>query len=317
MRTGLIALSLFILVLAGGLVVASLYFYSVAIKRSTKDFLKGNEDLQPPVGRQVVDTTEPSGREWLEAQTLETWQVQSQDGLRLVAYYLPAASPTSKTVILAHGYTSQARDMGSFARFYRNDLGYNVLMPDARGHGRSEGDYIGFGWPERKDYLLWIAMIIDKLGEDVQIALHGISMGGATVMMVSGEDLPNQVKVICEDCGYTSAFEELAYQLKRMYRLPAFPILPATSVVTRIKAGYSLYEASALKQLAKNRLPILFIHGEEDRFVPAEMVRQLYEACQSEKEIYIVKGAGHGNAYGTNKKAYVQTVRDFLGRFIP
>lgn len=189
-------------------------------------------------------------------------------------------------------------------------------MPDDRGHGGSEGDYIGFGWPDRKDYLLWIRKIIEAVGESAQIVLHGISMGGATVMMISGEKLPEQVKVIVEDCGYTSVYDQLLYQLKRIYKLPAFPILPATSLLTRMKAGYHFNEASALKQLDKNKLPTLFIHGSEDTFVPTEMVWRLYEACKTEKEIYIAEGAGHGMAYSTDKAAYEQKVSDFVGRYL-
>lgn len=318
--TVFIAFMLLICFLAGALVVGSLYFHNVAIKRSKKDFLKDHEDLQPPTQGQAVNAgptpVELTGREWLETQALERWQIRSEDGLGLVGYYLQANTVTTRTVILAHGYTSRGRDMGSFARFYREALGYNVLMPDARGHGESEGDYLGFGWPDRKDYMLWIEKVIEHLGEDVQIVLHGISMGGATVMMVSGEELPQQVKCVVEDCGYTSVYDELSHQLKRMYGLPAFPIMPATSLVTKMKAGYNFYEASALRQVEKTNLPILFIHGEEDRFVPVEMVWQLYEACQSEKDIYVVKGAGHGNAYGTDRAAYVQRVGDFVGRYI-
>ena len=314
MRTFMLSLSLFVVILGGVLVAASLYFYDVAINRGTKDFLRNNQDLQQ--AQPAKATAELHPREWLDQQPLETWELESQDRLRLVAHYLPAEEPNDKIVILAHGYTSQGKDMASFARFYREELGYHVLLPDARGHGQSEGDYIGFGWPERKDYLLWIETIIARLGEDVQIALHGLSMGAATVMMVSGETLPSQVKAIIEDCGYTSASDQLAYQLKRMYNLPVFPLLPATSVVTQIKAGYSLYEASALKQIEKNTRPILFIHGDEDRFVPTGMVWELYEACTSEKELYLVKGAGHGHAYGTDRDTYIQKVGDFLARFL-
>lgn len=108
------------------------------------------------------------------------------------------------------------------------------------------------------------------------------------------EDLPPQVKAIIEDCGYTSVDAQLSYQLSRMYHLPSFPLLNTTSLVTKLKAGYSFSEASALEQIKKNKLPILFIHGAEDWFVPVSMVYELYEACPSEKELYIVEGAGHG-----------------------
>lgn len=112
-------------------------------------------------------------------------------------------------------------------------------MPDARGHGKSEGDYIGFGWDERKDYLQWINRIIKKDPQS-EIVLHGVSMGAATVMMTSGEKLPDNVKAFVEDCGYSSVKGELGYQLKEMFNLPAFPLIPVTSLVTKVRAGYFL-----------------------------------------------------------------------------
>ncbi|NMB02464.1 MAG: alpha/beta hydrolase [Firmicutes bacterium] len=306
-------LVVFMVFVCVAIILASFYFYNVAVKRSTKDFLRDNEDLKQATT--PSSTGSMGGSEWLQRQSLETWQITSADGLRLVGYYLPAPETTGKTAILAHGYTSHGKQMGSFARFY-HEMGYNVLMPDARGHGESGGNYIGFGWPERKDYLLWIDQVVDRVGPEAQIVLHGISMGGATVMMVSGEELTEQVKVIVEDCGYTSAYDQLAYQLKRMYWLPPFPMMPVTSLVTKLRAGYSFYEASALKQVAKSKLPMLFIHGVEDRFVPTDMVWQLYNACPAEKDLYIVEGAGHGTAYGTDRETYEKKVAEFVGRFI-
>lgn len=312
------------------LFVISYYFYYLAIKRNSKAFLNDNQDLaqihndtdmsdQADVALAENDGPTPVeaiGVEWVEKQAYETWHIASDDGLTLIGYYLTAKKATTKTVILAHGYSSQGKDMGSFAKFYYEKLGYNVLMPDDRGHGESEGAYIGFGWPDRLDYVLWIRKIVEVVGEHAQIVLHGISMGGATVMMVSGEDLPKQVKVIVEDCGYTSVSDQLAYQLKRMYKLPAFPILHVTSLLTRLKAGYRFSEASALKQLEKNKLPMFFIHGSADTFVPTEMARRLYDACRTDKDIYIAKGAGHGMSYGADTTTYEQKVADFIGRYM-
>ena len=122
--------------------------------------------------------------------------------------------------------------------------------------------------------------------------------------------------MLFRSCGYTSAYDQLAYQLKRMYWLPPFPMMPVTSLVTKLRAGYSFYEASALKQVAKSKLPMLFIHGVEDRFVPTDMVWQLYNACPAEKDLYIVEGAGHGTAYGTDRETYEKKVAEFVGRFI-
>lgn len=300
------------------LIAASFYFYDVAINRDKKDFLQYSEDLKENFSEAARDSEEDGlkGPAWVESKHYETWTMKSKDGLKLVGHFLPAETPTNRVVILAHGYSSQGKEMGTLAKFYHEVLGYHVLMPDARGHGASEGDYIGFGWPDRKDYLLWINQVIEAVGQDAEIILHGISMGGATVMMVSGEELPDQVKAIIEDCGYTSVDDELSYQLKRLYQLPSFPLLPATSLLTKLKAGYSFYEASALKQVEKNKLPMLFIHGGNDNFVPTKMVYRLYDACQAPKDKLIVEGAGHGLAYTKDKAAYETKVIEFIAEYV-
>ncbi len=202
--------------------------------------------------------------------------------------------------------------MYAYAKYYHEALGFNVLMPDARGHGKSEGDYIGFGWHERKDTAQWIDYVLDRNGTDNEIALHGVSMGSATVLMTSGEDLPEQVKTVIADCGYTSALDILSYQLGEMYSLPSFPLIQSTSLLTKIRAGFSFAEASALEQVKKTSLPIFFIHGKEDAFVPVEMVYELYEAANGEKELYIVPDAEHGNAYDADPETYENKVKEFL-----
>ncbi|MBL8967384.1 MAG: alpha/beta hydrolase, partial [Spirochaetaceae bacterium] len=223
--------------------------------------------------------------------------------------------PRRRIAILAHGYSSEGAAMGGFGRYYRDELGFSVLMPDARGHGASEGDYIGFGWHERLDYLRWIDWVVAREGPDCEIILHGISMGGATVLMTGGEALPPQVRAIVSDCAYTSAYEELAYQLKRMYRLGDKPFLPATSRLTQRRAGYGFEEASALEQVKKAKVPILFIHGGADTFVPTEMVYRLAEACPTVKVVFIVPNAGHGLAWTADPEGYRRTLKAFLDRW--
>lgn len=309
------ALAALFLLLVVGLTGASLHFYNFAIKRGPKAFLGSNPDLQATQS-QAAAAPGGTGAHWVEEQDYETWEIRSHDGLKLVAYYIPAARSTTRTAIIAHGYTSRGKAMGRFARFYREELGFNVLLPDARGHGESEGDYIGFGWHDRLDYLRWIEEVLARVGEDAEIVLHGLSMGAATVLMVSGERLPEQVKAIIEDCGYTSVYEQLGYQFRRMFRLPVFPLLDTTSLVTKLKAGYSFREASALKQVQKCRVPVLFIHGSEDAFVPVEMARRLYAACASPKELFIVEGAAHGTAYQWAGEAYQEKVERFIGSYL-
>jgi fermentation-respiration switch protein FrsA (DUF1100 family) len=294
------------------LIAASFYFYNVAVDRSEKDFLNDNPDLEVSTDNSLLN----QALTWMNNSNFETVSITSVDGLKLKGYYLEADKPTNQTVIIAHGYAGKANNMAAYANYYHETLNYNVLMPDARGHGASEGDYIGFGWPERKDYLQWIDYIIDRKGEDSKIALHGVSMGASTVLMTSGEKLPSQIKAIISDCGYTSAKDVLSYQMKRMYHLPSFPLVQTTSLLTKIRAGYSFGEASAIEQVKKTNLPILYIHGEADTFVPVEMVYELYAATPTKKDLYLVPKAEHGNAYDRNPDLYEEKVHSFLDEYM-
>ncbi|WP_137663574.1 alpha/beta hydrolase [Enterococcus hulanensis] len=297
-----------ILVLVIVLIAAGNYFYSYAVVPAKKDFLAD--------GSKKKSTELISAENWFnDTNNRSDWQLTSTDGLKLSAYYLPAEKDQHKTVIIAHGYMGQASDMPQYAKIY-HDLGYNVLMPDARGHGKSEGDYIGFGWHERKDYLQWIDRVVKKDPQS-EIVLHGVSMGGATVMMTSGEKLPDNVKAFVEDCGYSSVKGELNYQLKQMFNLPSFPLIPVTSLVTKIRAGYFFGEADAIKQLNKNKRPMLFIHGDQDDFVPYSMLAEVYAATKGPKEQYVVHGAKHAEALSSDPSMYQKKVTEFIQKYVP
>lgn len=235
--------------------------------------------------------------------------INSFDNLKLHGYILKTEN-SDKWAITVHGYTNKAESMSAMAYKYHS-LGYNILMPDLRGHGKSEGSYVGMGWHDRLDILKWIDLII-KENKDAKILLHGISMGAGTVMMVSGEELPENVKVIIEDCGYTSAKEQLAYNLKTMFKLPSFPILNFCSLITKIKDNYFISEASAIKQLQKAKVPILFIHGDKDKFVPFYMLDKLYNACRSKKDKLIIKDVGHAKSESLKSDLYWNKVEDFI-----
>lgn len=290
----------------GGLALAGHYFYKTAVSNNEKDFLEvvNYEQISP-------DDPWVEEKRWYNHVEREITEITSTDGLRIGGIYIPAAKPTNKVALIAHGYNGSLRDMAPFAKLF-HDLEFNILVADARGHGTSDGNYIGFGWHERMDYLQWINQVIDKYGENCEIVLFGISMGGTTVLNVSGEVLPEQVKAIVEDCGFSSVEEEITYQLKTMYKLPKFPLVQITSWITKLKAGYWFEEASSLEQVKKNQTPTLFIHGEDDDFVPTSMVYDLYEANASPKELYIVPGAKHAYAYVMNKGKYRHVVSTFL-----
>lgn len=134
--------------------------------------------------------------------------------------------------------------MANYAKMFY-DMGYNVLLPDDRAHGDSAGEYISFGWLDRLDYLSWINKLLAVKGEDERILLFGVSMGGATMEMLSGENLPTQVKAIIADCGYSSIKEELIYLLKEQYHLPEYPFEPMVSTINRQRLGYYLGDVSS------------------------------------------------------------------------
>lgn len=217
--------------------------------------------------------------------------------------------------IVCHGYLGNSAQMAGYAKaFY--DMGMNVLAPDALAHGKSDGEYIGMGWLERADVLAWIDSVIEN-DPEAQIMLFGVSMGGATVMMASGEDLPDNVKCIVEDCGYSSVMDEFSVQIEQLFGLPKFPLLYSANLICRIRAGYGFNEASAVKQLQQAEVPMLFIHGEEDTFVPYEMLDVVYEACSSPvKEKLSIPGAIHGVAAWADPVCYWNSIRDFVNRFM-
>lgn len=216
-------------------------------------------------------------------------------------------------VILIHGYKSNNKSMMSYgAKYYQN--GYSVLLPDNRAHGNSEGDYIGMGWLDKDDISCWIDWIIQR-DPKAQIIIHGVSMGGATTMMLSGENKEHVVGYI-EDCGYTSVWDIFASELDKRFSLPTFPVLDISSLIAQIKVGYSFKEASSLKQVQKCQKPMLFIHGGKDDFVPTKMVYQLYDAATCVKDIYVVEQAGHAEAKNYDPNAYWNKVFTFINQNI-
>ena len=237
--------------------------------------------------------------------------IESKDGLKLHATYFPCAE-SKKVVICFHGYTSEGlNDYSTLALFYMK-YGYNLLIVDERAHGKSEGKYIGFGCLDRHDARLWIDYMVERLGEACKILLHGDSMGGATVLMTTGLELPPQVKAAISDCAFTSAWEVFSSVLKNMYHLPPFPLLQIANSMVKKRAGYELDECNAREEVKKAKVPILFLHGDSDTFVPCSMVHELYGACASEKKLVIIEGAGHVESCYRDAEKYQGAIVEFI-----
>lgn len=302
MIAGIVA-AVLLAVLTAGLIWAGNFFYDFALNPHS------SIGFSAPEGMADNEYTR-----WLLDASTDVY-LTGEDGLKLHGYAVTAPG-SHQYAILCHGYQNNAGGVARSAQHF-SQMGYSVLLPDARGHGKSEGDYIGMGWHERRDVIGWANSII-AADPQASIVLYGVSMGAATVMMASGEgDLPANVRCVIEDCGYTSARDEFAYQLKRLYKLPAFPILNFFDLACRFRADYSINEASAVKQVAKSHTPTLFIHGEEDAFVPYAMLDTLYNAAACPKELLSVPGADHVQSVVTNPQLYWSTAEAFLAKYMP
>lgn len=259
-------------------------------------------------------------KEWVDSlqhySALKDTFVFAEDGARLHALYVKSAEESANTALIIHGYTDNAIRMLMIGHLYNKVLGYNVLLPDLRGHGKSDGAYIQMGWKDRLDILRWIDVATRLYGDTTRVVLHGISMGAATTMMTSGEELPKNIKCFVEDCGYTNVWDEFAHKLKAEYNLPAFPLMYTTSLYCQMKNGWEFKEASALEQVKKCNRPMFFIHGGNDTYVPTSMVYPLYEAKPGEKELWVIPEVGHANAYWDHTAEYVDRTRNFVSKYM-
>lgn len=307
MREILVGILLFAVLLVASSVFVSEYLFKIIIYRQKNSSSQKDIDAVASWYRHYPIAKE--GRRWLESMPYINVYIKSFDGLRLYGALLENYS--DKIVICVHGFTgSGKKDFASLAQaYYKN--GYNVLLVDNRAHGQSEGKYVGFGVLDRLDLRNWVKYVINRFGSNVQIFLHGISMGAATVLMASSI-MPKNVRGIIADCGFTSVYEIFEYVLKRDYHLPKFPIIYLTNIMSKIRAGYGYKDVNTTAEIARSDIPILFIHGENDEFVPLWMTMKNYSHCKAYKELFIVRESEHAESHYIDKKGYERRILTFI-----
>jgi len=255
------------------------------------------------------------GRKWFASQEKEYIELPAFDGVRLAGEYLPAEDEAKGTIILFHGYrATEFRDFGCVYKLY-HDMGYSLLSVHQRAHGKSSGKYITFGVRERFDCLCWAQYVCDRFGKNHPTFISGISMGAATVLMASELDLPENVRGITADSSYASPYDEFAHVLKTSLHLPPHPFIDIAEFFAKVFAGFSFRGANALDAVKNTKIPILFISGEADDFVPHQFTLDLYEACASEKYLLTVPRAGHGLGYLFDKEKCIAVLQDFFGKY--
>lgn len=250
------------------------------------------------------------GDQWLKEHHAQDVYIQNRDGLRLHAYWIPAENPKG-TILLAHGYRStMLADFGIAFEGYHS-MGLNLLVPHQRSHGKSQGRFITFGVKESGDMLEWIDYHNRQFGEH-QMILSGMSMGASTMLFLADADLPQNVKGIIADCGFTSPSQILSSVFRQVVHLPAIPSIWAAELFCRLLAGFSLYEKDTRRSLANARVPVLMVHGTDDDFVPSYMTKQGYEACSGKKKLLLVEGAEHGVSFIVDQESYTRELLVFL-----
>ncbi len=261
-------------------------------------------------------------RDWLFRQPTEEMYITSFDGVKLWGMLIPAENAKG-TVLLMHGWHGDWKSNWTcYFRFF-NDRGYNILVTNERAHGKSGGRYITYGIRERKDVYEWVKYIADRFGKDHPIFLGGISMGSATVQMASSFDFPGNVRGIYADCGFTSPYEIMKCVVEsfgfppetRKYKLPAGPMLAYLNIFTKLFAGFGLKEYSTVEALSQTKIPVLFVHGLADDFVPAHMSEEGYAACASEKELILVPDAVHTRAWYVDRPRVSAALGAFLDKY--
>lgn len=249
--------------------------------------------------------------EWLQTAECRKISAKTEDDYTLVAAVFPAEEESHRWVLVLHGYTGWKEEMYPFAYWY-HEQGYHVIVPDLRCQGESEGDFIGMGWTDHYDCMLWIDYILSE-DADAQIILHGQSMGAAAALMISGdEELSANVDAVISDCAYTDAYSMFGEKITDWFHLPAFPIVDTACLMLRLRGGYNLKDASAVNAVKNSKVPTLFIHGDMDDMISVQMTKDLYAAAGCPKELLIIEGAGHAQAHEKDPEAYYGTIQEFL-----
>lgn len=297
---------------AGGLVALESLLYSKCI--ASAPCVKNKTERWPVL---------QEGREWARrGENFRSVTIAAADGLNLWAALIPASGESHRWVICVHGYRESHEAVGVLGKHYA-EAGWNVLMPDHRGHGQSQGNYVGWGYDERLDLVAWINFIVRR-DPEAQILLHGVSMGAAAVLMTTGGPLLEQVKAAVSDCSYTTLEQSMSHVMDRRVRealsipsgVPFRMLFAILRRVTLRRAGYDLKDVAPVEAVLHSNTPTLFIHGDRDATVPVSMMGKLYEAARCPKRYLVMPEAGHADSVGVHPELYWKTVDEFLKKYM-
>jgi fermentation-respiration switch protein FrsA (DUF1100 family) len=234
--------------------------------------------------------------------------IDSPFGYRLHGLYIPVKN-SKKTAIIAHGVTYTLMGSIKYVDIFRK-RGFNVLVYDHRHHGKSGGENVTFGVYEKHDMKAVVDWALEKCGQDCLVGVHGESMGAGIALEYAAID--DRAAFIIADCSYSDLTELLSFRLKADFGLPSFPMMPVASLVSKMRGGMFFSEVSPLRTIDRLRMPVLFIHGADDTYIPPEMSRMMYERKKGQRMFFLAPNAGHALAFWNNRKEYDARVGEFL-----
>ena len=291
------------------------YFVNVALDRQIPKHTVGAEQKLAggELDRNFMEKLRQAGEE-LKEKGGETVQITGRDGVTLAGHWFACENP-KRVIVAMHGWRSSwCNDFGIVADFwFQNDC--SVLLAQQRGQGDSGGEYMGFGLLERHDCLSWINWVNEQTGKELPVYLCGVSMGASTVLMAAGLELPDNVRGIIADCGYTSPAEIWEHVAKDNLGLSYGTRSAAANDLCRRKIQVGIDDYSCVDAMSECEVPVLFVHGTDDRFVPIEMTYENYKACTGPKRLFVVPGAGHGMSYLVDPEGYQNAVKQFWKDF--
>ncbi len=278
------------------------------IMNKGRERLMGSEELSVIMGK-LMDASEK-----LESQEHEIIEITADDGVKLVAHWYPCKN-AKRIIIAMHGWRSEwSRDFGIISDFWHKN-GCSVLYAEQRGQGDSGGDYMGFGLLERYDCLQWINWVQDNTSAELPIYLAGVSMGATTVLMTAGFELSERIHGIMADCGFTSPHAIWKHVVQNNLKIPFGIYSAVADELCRRKIQVGSKDYSCAQALENSAVPVLFIHGTDDNFVPVEMTFENYKACKAHKRLLVVPGADHGMSYLVDTSGYENAMKDFWADF--
>lgn len=261
----------------------------------------------------IFDYLEASGvftRERFNTLSKKEVSITSKDGLKLSGCIVESHPGVNKWVIIVHGYTVSLHVSTQYIDMFEQE-GFNLLLIDQRRHGNSQGRYTTYGYYEKYDVQCWVNWLLEQYGDDCVIGLHGQSLGGGTVLEYLAISDPH-VKFVIADCPYSDLTRLMRHQVSVLNKLPSFPILRLVNRRMKRVAGFRMEQVSPLKAVESSRIPVLFVHGTRDNYVPTYMSEELYEHKPEPKRLLLVEGAVHANSYGVNPVRYAEEVHALI-----